>query len=167
MDANRRQYSRNLAAGLGLSAFAVFVAFFIVVNRPDINLEDPRLALVQLAISYVPYVTVIIVVEFLAFFFLKLYRQNAEDERFIRNEITSVNLKILAIYGAIQESGVVDKKFLENLILMERNQVLSEGQSTVEIEKTKMNAEAFKDGVSFLGSLSPNGWLKDVAQRKP
>lgn len=162
-DANRQQYARNLAAGLGLSAFAVFVALYLVINRPDIELNQPSIAIIQLLISYVPYITVIIVVEVLAFFFLKLYRQNVEVERYIRNEISSLNAKLAAIFVAVRSE---DEAFRQNLIsqlfTVERNQVLENGATTIEIEKAKLDVETFKDGLGFFASVNPSNLVSDA-----
>lgn len=162
-DANRQQYARNLTAGLGLSAFAVLVALYLVINRPSINMEEPYFALIQVLISYVPYITVIIVVEVLAFFFLKLYKQNVEVERYIRNEISSLNAKLAAIFVAMRSE---DEAFRQTLVArlfdIERNQVLENGATTIEIEKARLDVESFKDGLDFFASAVPANVLNDA-----
>ncbi len=164
-DANRQQYVRNLLAGLGLSAFAVLVALFLVITRPSVDLDNPSLAIIQLLISYFPYITMIIVVEVLAFFFLKLYSQNVEVERFIRNEISSLNAKLAAIFMASRsEDEVFRQNLIAQLFATERNQLLQNGATTVEIEKARLDAQSFKDGAGFFASLNPANVVSDVVK---
>lgn len=167
---NRSQYTLNLGIGILLGASALLVAGYLLLDgdsRSFLN-NDGEINVGKLITFYVPWITIIIVIEFLAMFFLRLYRENIQTERYLRDEITSIGNKIAGCHLAIAfDDGPTIKKVIDELVKSDRHQILAKGQTSVEVEKARLDKENFKDSLDFMSTMMPWDTAKKAIARKP
>ena len=93
-------------------------------------------------INFLPRVSLVILIEIFAYFFLRLYSNSLMEIKYFQNEITNLDTKFLALQTAVY---LGDKKSIEEIISQlaqtERNYVLQKGQTTVDLERSKMEKE--------------------------
>lgn len=115
--------------GLGILGYSVFEAP-ILTNS------------IEIVAHFVPRLSLVILIEVFAYFFLKLYKQSLSEIKYFQNEITNIESKYLGLRLSL-DSGNIDitDKVVHSLINTERNFILEKGQSTVEIENYRIEQE--------------------------
>jgi hypothetical protein len=104
--------------------------------------------------NYIPRVTLALFIEIFSFFFLRLYRRNLDDIKYLTNEITNVKLKLIALKASyMKEGGDFTGNILQELAKTERNFVLKKNESTVELQKLKIEAEELTQLIDKLSSI--------------
>lgn len=129
----------NLAIGSGLTAVAlIFLIYNVVVQYKSYG------ELKDILNYYIPRISFVIFLEIFAFFFLKLYKLNINDLKYYQNELTNIELKHVSIISALTHGGQNDiSSVINTLSSTERNFVIEKGQSTIELEKIKMDNSSF------------------------
>ena len=93
---------------------------------------------------FLPKLSVGIVIEIFAYFFLKLYKSNLSEIKYYQNEITNIESKRIALTSSL---GLTDSSPASSIIKVlsetDRNAVLEKGQTTVEIEKARAEQHTF------------------------
>lgn len=91
---------------------------------------------------YLPRLSVVVLIEVFAYFFLRLYKGGLAEIKYYQNELTNFESRFLALLLAFRrnDSEILGKVILE-LAATERNFVLSLGQTTVELEKERQRGE--------------------------
>jgi len=145
----------NLAIGIvttlvGLSLLGMFVM--------DSTLDFETAS--DFAESFVPRLSLVVLIEIFAYFFLRLYKDTLTEIKYFQNEITNLEAKHLATEIALEnkiEAGILQS--IEGLLATERNHVLNKGQTTVEIEKARTEQQLTESVLSKVTGLlkgSPN-----------
>lgn len=143
---------------LGLSVYEVGPQF-LVRNADDKQVVELNLAVL---LSFVPRLSLVLLIEVFAYFFLRLYKAGLDEVRYCENEITNIEMRHLGLWAA---EASKDKDALlaviKSLAETERNHVLSKDQTTVELEKARlensMANEAIKNVVAVLRPQPSNG----------
>lgn len=130
-----RKANVNLVIG-SLTTIVALLALSYIVFQTTTSFED----YIELIYHYFPRLSLIIFIEVFAFFFLKLYKLNLADMKYFQNELTTVELKMTSIITAINFGKNKDITSIVNeLSKTERNFILKKGETTVEIEKSKID----------------------------
>ena len=121
----------NLAIGLSISIIAFFFLGYSALFVEISNLEN--------TVKFLPRVSFVILVEFLAYFFLGLYKKNLEEIKYYQNELTNVDFKFMAFYQLIENHVGGDKALsgIQELLKTERNRFLNKNQTTEELERLR------------------------------
>lgn len=137
-----RRGNLNLLIGGVTTVMAVSLLAYIVLTAQIENGDTNAFIW-----HYVPRITVAIFIEVFSFFFLRLYRNSLNDIKYFQNELTNIDSKFIALETAmaLQDKSVV-ADILSSLSSTERNSKLGKGESTVELEKLKVE----KEGLSQL-----------------
>jgi hypothetical protein len=106
---------------------------------------------------FAPRLSLVLIVEIIGFFFLKLFRAALDEVRLTQNEITNVEMKLISANLAISESRVDLPKVIHELATTERNMVIKKGQTTIELEKAKRVREVEGRYVDSLLSIVKGG----------
>ncbi|CAM2064832.1 hypothetical protein SCOR_05625 [Sulfidibacter corallicola] len=141
----------NLGIGLLVAAFGLWFFWYYGSLTDDtlslrgiienINLGDTNLLILFLYV-YLPKVAFSVLVEILAFFFLRLYLQHSSDIKNFQHELTNMQARLHALEVAQKDQNhAVLNVALKDMATTERNYVLSKGQTTVDLEKAKQNKE--------------------------
>ena len=147
IDNMARRANINLIIGILTSLGAIGTLTYIVLTT-DINQENPYDLLPGLILR----VSLVIFIEIFSFFFLKLYKQNISDIKYFQNEVTNVDMKLLAIRASSAEEseGKIDSELLKIIANTERNFVLQKGQTSILNEGARMENETYKEMVSII-----------------
>ncbi|MBC3210270.1 hypothetical protein HU755_26040 [Pseudomonas sp. SWRI111] len=166
IDAIARRGNLNLVAGVTMALIGIgTLSFFIFpetanilnlitssvaapANAPDSELEQ--------TLKYVTRTALVLSIEVLAFFFLRLYKSNLEEMKYFQNELTNLESKYISlITSAKLERQDTTHKILLNFVETERNHILEKGQSTIELKKIELEKNQFIEISKSLASLAP------------
>jgi hypothetical protein len=154
INALQRRGTTNLLFGIAITLVGIvmLVVYLFIGSENGIG---PW----QFFVHYAPRLTLVVLIEVLAYFFLRLYKSNLDDIKYFQNELTNVEAK----HAALQAAFFTDDKSLladvvSSLSKTERNRVLEKGQTTVELEHAKLERDQLreigKEMASSLASLS-------------
>lgn len=125
----------TVTAALGIAVLASYVLAGQTEGSPLIGgfLDHRFLSRLSLAI----------VIEIFAYFFLRLYSTSLGEIKYFQNEITNIESKQLALTVAMQSADDdLTKDVVRELASTERNFVLSQGQTTATIERARLESGA-------------------------
>lgn len=139
----------NLTAGVVISSISVaYLTYFVFSSNIIIGSEKPY-ALIS---YYVPRLSLILIIQVLASFFLRMYVVNERSIQRNKNEITNLELRLAA--GLLVGSSSQKAKLADKLISEERNFVLDKKEKTAE-SATKETSEILKNLQNLIKSLKP------------
>ncbi|RUT68547.1 hypothetical protein D0817_20700 [Flavobacterium cupreum] len=131
----RKSANINLVIGSLSTTIAIFSLTYEVFFS-EVNFTET----VNLLSHYIPRISLVIFIEIFAFFFLKLYKSNLLEIKYFNNEKTNIDFKLITLKTALfQEDLKMIRLCLSELIKTERNFILKKDESTVEIEKFKVD----------------------------
>lgn len=148
-----RKANVNLVIGSLTTIVALIALSFLVFQTNSVfnGYSD-------LLYHYIPRLSLIIFIEVFAFFFLKLYKLNLNDMKYFQNELTTVELKLASITTAINFGKDIDISAITlGLSKTERNFILKKGETTVDLEKSRIDKTDMKE---ILKSIT------DIANRR-
>ncbi len=132
----------NLVIGMilcfsGIIALYVFlqknVGMYVLAYK-DHNINE-------IVLTLLPNAFFVLLIEIFSYFFLNLYKKSIEEIKFYQNELTNLESKFLALKTAkITNNHKLQCIILEEIVKTERNFILEQGQSTIEIEKEKISS---------------------------
>jgi hypothetical protein len=133
---------RNLYFGIVFSAFALgalawpLIAQSLSANIPEIG-TDPKDVFRWLAQTYLPRFAVAILLQFVGFFFLRLYVANELDLKHNRNELTNLEVKMMALQLAVKIGDASSKKEIVRVFSKtERNFVLKKNEKIISADNS-------------------------------
>ena len=139
----------NLVIGsvIALIGWALLVWFIIDINNK--NMQGW-----QMLNAFIPRLTIIIMIEIFSYFFLKLYRESIDRIRYYQNEITNIESKKIAILAfVISDKDATSASIIESLLTVDRNILMKKGETTVELEKLKIENNSTKNLLNNLKDL--------------
>ncbi|WP_429012773.1 hypothetical protein [Aeromonas hydrophila] len=108
----------------------------------------------NLILPLVPRIMLVIFIEIFAYFFLRLYKNGLSEIKYFQNELTNVESKLVALeLSYLSENNETMASVILSLVKTERNFVLENGQTTVELEKAKSESEMMKSIVNAVPNL--------------
>ncbi|WHA55214.1 hypothetical protein [Acinetobacter pittii] len=141
----------NLSLGMMLSIGGILYLGSFVINAQTFD------SLEKMFINTFPKAIFVLLIEVFAYFFLKLYKQNLEDIKYYQNELTNIESKNLAVQISKQSNN---HKLLtlcvEEFLSTERNFILEKDQSTIEIEKERINSNNTNSTLQVLKDIFKN-----------
>lgn len=131
----------NLIIGIITAAVGIVVLIVaIFTNYPKIPANSPE---VSTYTSLASKISLSLLVEFFSFFFLRLYKKNLDDIKYLTNEITNVWMKMIALETCLKDGVDIGTEFVvKEFAQTERNFILKKGESTVEIQRLKLEEGA-------------------------
>lgn len=142
----------NLSIGImitivGLGLLGVFVMSF----------ETKEIELSSFLIDFFPRISLVLLIEVFAYFFLSLYKTSLSEIKYFQNEVTSMESKYLALQVAIESGDSANiTHVIEQLSKSERNFILEKGQTTVELERAKNDQQSTSDILSKVALIFRN-----------
>lgn len=133
-----------------LGLVAIYTSFFL--SPPEQN-ASASTAWVDIVRSYTPRFTMVILIELIGFFFLKLYKSTLSDIRYTQNEMTNIEMHLIALHAANTLSAEHTELVLKSFLSTERNSVIDKGQTTVEIEQHRAQSDADRSHLEALAAL--------------
>lgn len=137
---NRRS-TLNLWIGISTAlAGLLILGVFVLSPEADILKNDKWFMFTQR-------ISLVVMIEIFAYFFLKLYKGTLEEIKYYQNELTNIESKLIGLISAISYgngSDVINTAML-TFSDTERNYILKKGESTVNLEKTKIDSQETKE----------------------
>lgn len=122
-----RRSNLNLIIGIMTTALAAgILAWIAFETKPDFE------NLTKLLGHYIPRLTTIVFVEVFAFFFLRLYKTGLQEIRYFQNELTNIELQVIAIEASLLQKHT---KPMEGII-----------RQLIKTERNPLNQNGIKDG---------------------
>jgi len=132
-----RNGNLNLLIGLITTVIAVSILFYLVFAAKDLPKDN-----YGLISYYVARISIIIFIEIFALFFLKLYRTNLYEIKYFQNELTNIDVKIIALKTALMmKDDESIKLVISELSKTERNFILKKDETTYDLERYKQDKE--------------------------
>jgi len=147
-----RRGNLNLVLGTATTVAAVSLLAFIALST-KLSAGDLQ--------SYLPTfllrLSLVAFIEIFAFFFLRLYRASLSEIKYFQNEITNLEAKGLALELSILcgEASAM-KKVVEELAKTERNFVIKKDQTTVELEKARLESQHIHELAAVIKGALPD-----------
>lgn len=144
-----RRATSNLTIGTVTTIFAVVLLGYVVLNAST-NYND----FTSIVSYYLPRLSLVVFIELFAYFFLRLYSSNLGDIKYYQNELTNIETKFLSLRSALGTGDAESVHLvLSELSKTERNYRLSRGESTVELEKAKLEDGSLREFMEFVSRL--------------
>lgn len=103
-------------------------------------------------IEFIPRLSLVVLIEVFAYFFLNLYKTTLSEIKYFQNEITSMETKLLALAVATGSGNQEHiTKVVDHLTLVERNFIIGKDQTTIDLERTRLD---YDERLNMLGKLS-------------
>ncbi|WP_139842022.1 hypothetical protein [Acinetobacter sp. ANC 3832] len=150
LDDLNRKANLNLVSGLTFCLLGLGFIFYSLIaytpsNPPNLN---------NTLIYFLPRISLTILIEVFSYFFLNLYRKNLEDIKYFQNEVTNLESQYLAIlYAFEQNNGQVKAKVIETLMNTERNFILKKDETTLDLERNRIDAQSSSNTVQALKDI--------------
>jgi hypothetical protein len=146
-----RRGNLNLILGIITTVSGLVLLATFVFSQTDTPTET-----IPFALHFLPRLTLVLFIEIFAYFFLRLYKSSLSEIKYFQNELTNVEQKNAALISSIQYGeNAVRNEVISKLASTERNHVLEKGQTTVELEKTRIEKEGLSDMAKRLAELLP------------
>ncbi|MFK7044790.1 hypothetical protein ABB083_00360 [Acinetobacter baumannii] len=141
----------NLSLGMMLSVGGLwYLGYYVVDVQKFITIEE-------MFVNTFPKTIFVLLIEVFAYFFLKLYKQNLDDIKYYQNELTNIESKNLALQIAKQSNNYkLITICIEEFLSTERNFILEKDQSTIEIEKERINSNNTNNTLQVLKDIFKN-----------
>jgi hypothetical protein len=145
----------NLIIGLVITAISIALLLIFFIFNYDLKQND------DLVFYYASRFTVVVSIEIFSLFFLKLYSTNLFEIKYFQNELSNVESKIIALKTAmLVEQPELIAEVVKELVKTERNYILRKDETTVDLERTKLEKE---DNKHLLDSLLQT--IKDLKSK--
>ena len=131
----------SLVAILGIAGLVGFI-----LSTPDVvKYLDPVIFIIHWVIR----LSLISIVELFAFFFLQIYKTELLSIKYYQDEMTSIeSRKIALLFSVLQDNCEDVSKTLSYLVSIDRNFKMDAGQTTVDLEKLKIENGFIKNEMS-------------------
>jgi hypothetical protein len=128
----------NLALGAATTIVGISLLGFNVFAETS-TAKD----LWALASHFAPRLALVLLIEVFAFFFLSLYKSSLSEIKYFQNELTNIELKQIALSSAIAAKDATGlSEIIGKLAATERNHILSKDQTTIELEKVRIDRDS-------------------------
>lgn len=147
-----RRGNLNLVLGIFTTIIGLFV-LYIYVSKITVDANNPWIV----SLNFIPRLSLVILIELFAYFFLKLYKSNLSEIKYFQNELTNIEAKYVSLRTALLNCDKnIISEVIKNLSNTERNFILEKGQSTVELEHTRINNEATSSVTKSISEMIKN-----------
>lgn len=153
----------TLMWGMLFAAFGIGMIYYSFYLIEPLQVPGSYIDIIK---QYMPKFALIFVVELIAFFFLRLYAKAIDELRYVQNEITNVEARLIGVLIAISNGGAMLSGAVSALVSTERNFVLEKGQSTIELEKDRAEMRGFNASIEAAAKIIHGSPVKPKT-RKP
>lgn len=132
-----RRGAVNLTIG-GLITLGGAAMLWYFVVQDTANVGSP----IQYAMHFLPRLSIVVIVQVFALFFLRLYKLGLEEIKFFQNELTNIEQREIALsVSLLQDDPQLRSDVINQISKTERNNILEKGQSTIDIEKSRIESQ--------------------------
>lgn len=137
----------NLSIGTAVTLLGLGLLGMFVMGVPSDSSN-----MTAFLVGFIPRLSLVVLIEVFAYFFLSLYKTTLSEIKYFQNEITSMETKLLAL-AVTTSSGNEEHiaKVVDHLTLVERNFIIGKDQTTIDLERTRLE---YDERLNMLGKLS-------------
>ncbi|OOS01248.1 hypothetical protein B0186_03995 [Canicola haemoglobinophilus] len=119
IELHNRKSLVNLLLGISSGIIGIGILAFYLTLFPT----KTYISLLEFASEGLPKFSIVLIIEFFSFFFLRLYKKGLEDVKYFHNEATSIEHRFIAIEIALFSKGkdTSIENCINNLISFEKN----------------------------------------------
>lgn len=132
-----RRANLNLTIGALISICGIlFLGYSVFLVGDELHGD---VNLLHVAIKFLARLSVVVVIQVFAYFFLRLYRYSLYEIKFFQNELTNADVRFNALYSVIcfgDRSSVT--AIAKVLAQTERNFVLKKGETTINLKREEL-----------------------------
>jgi hypothetical protein len=125
------------------AVFGIGILVYFIINGSFYTKSDSY-DLAKFTIDFLPRISIIILIEVFAYFFLRLYKVSLNDAKYFQNESTNLESKFLALEISLQRD---DKELIDlcitDLLAVERNPIFENSKTTREAVQYASNPDQF------------------------
>ncbi|MDZ4106719.1 MAG: hypothetical protein U1D41_11265 [Nitrosomonas sp.] len=137
IDALSRRGNLNLSLGILTTITGLVILGYFVLEID--SFPEDKMAFIA---YFIPRLSLVILIEVFAYFFLRLYKSSLSEIKYFQNEMTNVEARLAAIKCSIMMPDTATiSDVIRSLSNTERNAVLEKGQTTAEIERAKIEQQ--------------------------
>lgn len=144
-----RRGNLNLGIGIVTTAAGLILLGIFVFNEIRTAMTP-----IEFGMHFLPRLTLVVFIEIFAYFFLSLYKSTLAEIKYFQNEITNMEAKYISIKTALT---LADAKVIGDVVGKvvdtERNHVLDKGQTTVELERARIENARITDGMKHAAGV--------------
>lgn len=135
----------NLLVSIVLSVLALSVMWLYAFDTKAVTAGvspsiDNVITWLDFAYVAIPKFGLALFIELVALSFYKTYKTNLDNIKYYQNELTSIESRRIALYASIMKNNDDNiKSCVDTLLKIDRNFKLSDGESTIELEKLKLD----------------------------
>lgn len=131
-------------------AFMGFVGY-TTIYKSGINDNSTWTSFIM---SYIPKLTGILGLLTMFLYFVRLYKTNIIDAKYYQNELTNIEFKYLALISCFEiKNDDAINTIIKEFVVTDRNSVLLKDQTTLELERIKIENELNKNYLSQIWEL--------------
>lgn len=135
-----RRGNLNLSIGIITTISGLFLLGSFVIGNSFIPSRNSPATIEAFLIEFLPRLSLVLLIEVFAFFFLSLYKTTLSEIKYFQNEVTSMESKYMALRLAAQsDSGEHLASAIDSLAKTERNFILKKDQTTVDLERARID----------------------------
>jgi hypothetical protein len=129
-----RRGNLNLSLGILTTIVGLGILGYFVIEIDSV--PEDKIAFIA---YFIPRLSLVVLIEIFAYFFLKLYKSSLSEIKYFQNEMTNVEAKLAALKCSLMTNDIGSiSNVIKVLSETERNSILEKGQTTAEIEKSKI-----------------------------
>lgn len=160
VDSLSRRGNLNLVIGSTTTIGGIAALFYFLLFKQPV--VDPKISPLGYLAEFAPRLSVVILIEVFAYFFLSLYRNSLAEIKYFQNEMTNLECRSLASVAALQQG---DAATFASVILKfsdtERN-YLRKDETTVDLERAKSQQASVSEVLTQVAAiLKASGGKKD------
>lgn len=126
----------NLFLGMCTTLLGLGALAYSVYQSPPT--QSPQ----ELLVYFIPRISLVLLIEIFAYFFLSLYKQSLGEIKYFQNEITNIQAKQLAVsLTTSRGDNTLTSKVADSLATTERNFILTKDQTTLELERERISSQ--------------------------
>jgi hypothetical protein len=153
-----RRGNINLVIGILTTVVGVSILGYVVFYTSSADGEDFGW---KSGVHTVLRVSIALFIQTFAYFFLRLYKTSLEDIKYYQNEITNIESKWLAFKAAMEaKNEALSKLAVDSLIKTERNFILKKGDTTMGLERERLEkneiVDLVKDAIGVVAKIKPS-----------
>lgn len=148
----------NLIIGVIITVGGLGTLFaFILWGQEDISKVVDTISLAKLTLYWISKLSLVVLIEIFALFFLRMYRDNMETIKYYQNELTSIeSRKIALLFSILHETPDAISNSLQTLNGIDRNFIFHKEHTTVELEKMRLSNDSMKEQIENMWGLLKN-----------
>ncbi|SNB83286.1 MULTISPECIES: hypothetical protein [unclassified Agrobacterium] len=160
-----RRANVNLTIGALISfSGIIFLSYSVYLANDDLSGD---VDLVRIGLKFIARLSVVILVQVFAYFFLRLYRYSLYEIKYFQNELTNADIRFSALYSVICFADKASVTSVAKLLAQtERNFVLKKGESTINLRREELETAQEATVLAVLERLTAKAGSQASSARK-